>query len=367
MGSLPTYRSFRIALVLTVGLWLTGTGRAHEQYVVDEEYEITVGEFFSAIFSDPMILGILAAGTLAVGVAIFGYLLVQPLQADITAFRLAMREYAEYVPWLLRISLGVPLVGAGFGGYFISPAVTVELRILQVGLGFLLLFGLATRVVALATLLVYLGGAVRYPSLLLQLDIAVGMVAIALVGSGKPSADHVLYRISEAGGTLYGRIDFVHARARKRQEQLEEYAQLAPTAARIGLGVTFIFLGVSEKLLRPGLGLAVVDRYNLTAVIPVPPELWVFGAGLAEIGLGTLLVVGAFTRASALTAMVMFTLTLFALPDDPVLAHVGLYGLASVLLITGSGPYGVDRRLAVLVEDWKNVFVDSQERPEASR
>jgi len=331
-----------------------GRTRAHEKYVVDGEQDVTVSEFLSEVLSDPLSVALVGGGAVAVGVAAVCYLYFQPLAADVTAFRLAMREYAEYVPWLLRISIGIPLIGAGFGGYFISPAVGIELRLVQVTLGFLLLFGLATRIVAVATLAVYLVGSVIYPDLLLQLEVAAGSAVIAMTGSGKPSADHVLYRISEARGTLYGRVDFVHTRAREWQQTVQPYRQYSPAVARIGLGLGFVFLGISEKMLSPGLGMEVVDHYDLTAVIPVSPELWVFGAGLAEIGLGTLLVLGAFTRAGAITAMVMLTLTLFALPDDPVLAHVGLYGLASMLLITGSGPYAVDRWLSRVLDDWRH-------------
>jgi uncharacterized membrane protein YphA (DoxX/SURF4 family) len=69
----------------------------------------------------------------------------------------------------------------------------------------------------------------------------------------------------------------------------------------------------------------------------------VVGAGLAEAGLGVALVLGLFTRASAVVALFTFTLTLFALPDDPVLAHVTLFGMTSALFTLGSGPYAVDR------------------------
>ncbi len=355
-----TGRLRRSAIAAVVGgvlLWvLSGSARAHEQYVVDDEKDVTVREFLSAVLSEPMSIALLAGGAVAVVLTMAGYLYIQPLQRDIAAFRLAMREYAEYVPWLLRISFGIPLIGAGFGGYFISPAVEAELRILQVTLGFMLLFGLATRVFAVATLGVYLVGAIFYPTILLQLEMVAGMVTIALVGSGMPSADHALYRVSEAKNTVYGRIDFVHTWARRYQQKLKTYEQVAPTVARVGLGATFIYLGVSEKLLSPGLGLEVVDHYDLTGVIPVQGELWVLGAGLAEVALGTLLILGLFTRASAMTAIFMFTLTLFALPDDPVLAHVGLYGLASMLIITGSGPYAIDRRLSTVLDDWKPQF-----------
>lgn len=89
-----------------------------------------------------------------------------------------------------------------------------------------------------------------------------------------------------------------------------------------------------------------MGKYGLTGVVPVPPELWVVGAGLVETAVGLALVAGAFTRACSAVAILLFTTTLFALPDDPVLAHVSLFGLASVLVVTGAGPYSVDRWLA---------------------
>lgn len=339
------------ALGLAFLLRAVGTVRAHEEYVVDEAQDVAVREFLVDSLTDPFVVGPLVAGALAVGAAIAIYLLVRPLDRDVVAFRAVMREYTQYVPWLLRISFGIPLIGAGFGGYFISPALHAEFRLLQVALGFLLLFGLATRVVALLALVAYLVGLAFRPILLLQLEYVGGMAAIALLGGGRPSADHVLQRVAGASGSVYGRFDPVSESASAFQEWSSGYRALVPTVVRIGLGCTFVSLGLGQKLLRPGIALAVVERYDLTAVVPASPELWALGAGLAEVGLGLALVVGFFTRASAATAIGVFTLTLFALPDDPVLAHVGLFGLASALLITGSGPYAVDRRLETVAAD----------------
>ncbi|MCU4971628.1 DoxX family protein [Halobacteria archaeon AArc-m2/3/4] len=334
-----------VLLVLAVGSVM-----AHEEYVVDDEHDVGAAEFLTDAVVDPFVVGPLLAGAIVSLAVVVGYLVFRPFPKDFAAFRFAMREYTDYVPWLLRISFGIPLIGAGFGGYFISPAVDVQLRILQIALGFLLLFGLATRLVALVTLVVYLVGVVFEPQLLLQLEFVGGLLAIALVGSGRPSADHVFSRVAGTPGTLYGRIDVVYGRARAFKSWIEPYEQFLPTVTRIGLGVTFVYLGVSQKLLRPGIALSVVDNYDLTAVVPVSPELWVMGAGLTEAALGLALIAGVFTRAGAATAITMFTLTLFALPDDPVLAHVALFGMASVLLITGGGPYSVDNRMTV-VED----------------
>ncbi len=328
---------------------------AHEEYVVDEYDPVAVGEFLTNALTDPFVIGPLLAGGLAVGALAVSYLYLLPFQNDFTTFRLAMGEYIEKVPWLLRISFGVPLIGAGFAGYFISPAVAAELRILQVALGFFLLFGLATRVIALVTLVVYLVGLAFEPLLLLQLEMVGGLLAIALIGSGQPSADHVLQRMAAAPETVYGRFDPVYDHARRFQEWVSDYEQYVPTVTRIGLGITFIYLGTGQKLLRPGIALATVERYNLTAVVPVAPELWVLGAGVTETALGLALIFGLFTRASSFTAITMFTLTLFALPDDPVLAHVALFGMASVLLITGGGPLSVDGRLRTWASSRKSV------------
>ncbi|WIV67568.1 DoxX family protein [Natrialbaceae archaeon AArc-T1-2] len=324
---------------------------AHEEYVVEEERNVGVAEFFADAVADPLVVGPLLAGAVIVAGVVAAYLAFDPAPQDVAAFRYAMREYVEYVPWLLRISVGIPLIGAGFEGYFFSPAVEIQMRLLQVALGFLLLFGLATRAVALVTLAVYLAGAVVWPTLLLQLEFVGATVAIAIVGSGKPSADHVLARLAGGPGTIYGRIDVVYERARRTKDRLAPSEATAPTVVRVGLGATFVFLGATQKLLQPGLALAVVDRYDLTAVVPASPELWVLGAGLAEVTLGLALIVGAFTRAGAAVAIAMFSLTLFALPDDPVLAHVVLFGMASVLLITGGGPYSVDNRMERLEDD----------------
>jgi uncharacterized membrane protein YphA (DoxX/SURF4 family) len=137
--------------------------------------------------------------------------------------------------------------------------------------------------------------------------------------------------------------------------RIEPYRSAVPTVLRVGLGLTFAYLGVTQKLMNPADSLAVVEKYALTTVVPVSPDLWVVGAGLAELLVGALLVLGAFTRASALVALGLFVTTLFGLPDDPVLAHVSLFGLASALLITGAGRYSLDA--------WLSTAEDRAERP----
>lgn len=290
---------------------------------------------------------LLFGGGAVLGVAgLVGYLRVRPAVRDLEVLRATLSEYRRLVPWMLRLAMGLPLVGAGFAGYYFSPAVESSPRLFMIGLGFFLLFGLATRAVAAVALLAYLAGLATDLRLLLAMEYVPGLLAIVLLGGGRPSADHMLNAVASAEGTLYGRIDPVHELAARFGRSIEPFEAYAPTVVRIGLGVTFVYLGLVEKLAKPGRALQMVEKYDLTAVIPVDAGAWVLGAGLAEVALGTLLIVGLLTRGVAAAAFVVFTLTMFGIPDDPILAHVTMFGLASAVFTMGSGPLALDNVLA---------------------
>ena len=343
----PTYRRAVVALAVVLGVsGLADQAAAHVRYVTPGGDPIAVVSFLRAALTEPFNLAMLAAGGVA-GVAVAAaYLRLRPFQRDLAVFRETMAGYRDLLPWLLRLSVGLPLVGAGFAGYYFSPAVTLGsptfVRLFGISIGFLLLFGFGTRFVAFVGLVGYLGGLVFNPTLLLAFEYVPAFAAIALLGGGRPSADHVVSRLADAD-TAYSRLDpFYRAVAVPFVERVEPYRALVPVIVRVGLGLSFIYLGVTQKLMNPGNATAVVAKYNLTAVVPVSPELWVVGAGLTEAAVGTLLIAGAFTRGASAVAFLLFTTTLFGLPDDPVLAHISLFGLASALLVTGAGRWSVD-------------------------
>ena len=323
---------------------------AHVEYVVSGGQTVEALSFLIDVLSRPLNAVLVGGGGLGVLAAILVYVRYRPFGPDIDALRDALGEYAEFLPWMLRLTVGLPLVGAGFAGYFFSPIVMVEARLVQVALGFLLLFGLATRAVAVVGLLVYLAGLVVNPNLVLASEYVGGFLAILVLGSGRPSADHLLHRVANAEESVYGRYDPIHPVVVWFRDRFDPYRQYAPTVMRLGLGLNFAFLGVYEKLANPGLALQVVDKYDLTQVVPVDPGLWVVGAGLTEFAVGTFLVVGLFTRGTAAVGFLMLTLTLFGLPDDPVLAHVTLFGMTSALFVTGAGPWSIDERLGTTMQ-----------------
>lgn len=341
----------RLALVAlaTLGapLLVATEAAAHVRYVTDSDGEaIPLVTFLAEVLGDPVNAALVTGGgLLALGAAV-GYLRFRPAKWEVAAARETLREYTDLVPWLLRLAVGLPLVGAGFEGYFFTPEVAIGFRLFKVTIGFMLVFGLATRLAAVVGLLAYLAGLAYTPDLLLASEYVGGLLAVLVLGSGRPSADQVLGRIVAVELTRARTVGAIHRPIHWLDRLARPYEELAPTLVRFGLGFNFVYLGFYEKIVHAGRALEVVDQYDLTSVVPVDPGMWVLGAGLVEVALGLALIVGFFTRASASVAFAMFTLTLFALPNDPVLAHVSLFGMVSVLLITGSGPFALDNRLA---------------------
>jgi uncharacterized membrane protein YphA (DoxX/SURF4 family) len=103
-----------------------------------------------------------------------------------------------------------------------------------------------------------------------------------------------------------------------------------------------IYLGVVEKLADPGPALQLARHLGLDGALGLDATAWVLGAGLVETGVGLLLLVGLFTRAASAAAFLVLTV-LLALPNDPVLPPVTLFGLASVVFTPGAGPWSLDR------------------------
>jgi len=344
--------ALRSAVVVAVALAIAvAPARAHVDYVTPGGDPVAALGFLLDLLRDPVNLALLAGGALAVGAALWGYYRVRPLRHDVAVWRAALASYDDLLPWMLRLSVGLPLVGAGFSGYLFSPAVEpgapAVVRLFGVSVGFLLLFGLASRAVAAVGLLGYLVALVVDPTVALAFEFVPGLLGIVLLGAGRPSADHVLTSLAEDGRTAYARIDPIYRDVTLPfRRRIEPYRTYVPTILRVGVGVAFCYLGITQKLLAPGPALAVVEKYQLTRVVPVEPAMWVVGAGLAEFLVGLLLVVGLATRGAASVAFLLLTTTLFGLPDDPVLAHVSLFGLVSALLVTGAGPLSLDARLA---------------------
>lgn len=311
---------------------------AHVDYVTDPAGSPDPIGFVVDALSDPSSFVLLILGAIVVAATVFAWVRWRPGEASRTRFIDRAVSYREYLPWIVRLSAGLVLLGSGLSRVRFIPTdeAGTLFSLLLTGTGFLILVGLAVRPAALVALGAFAVTLVGRPELVMMLDVAGALAVAAVLGPGRPSLDDLLRAAFPRGPA-----------ARAVTENLAEgrYEDMVPLLVRVGLGGAFLASGIADKLLIYDQALAAVDRYDLASVVPVAPELWVVGAILIESALGLAILLGAFTRLSAAIGFVVLTLAMFALPDDPVIAHVALFGLSSALIILGGGRWSLDGTL----------------------
>ena len=243
----------------------------------------------------------------------------------------ALGRLAPWMPFAIRLHLGVSLIGLLSMGVYLSPAMDLESTVGGIALGItmgvvavLMLTGWHAR--AAAWLLVAAGP-------LGMLEFGVGPVAqradllglavfIVFAGAGRWSADEESGRWSASTLTDLGR---------------------AVWSLRVGAGVALIVVAFAEKLANPAMALAFLadhPDFNVAALIGLPlGDLeFVRIAGAIEVLFGLLLISGALPQAIVLIAGVPFNLTLWFFGTDELLGHLPVYGAMLVLLVYGSDP-----------------------------
>lgn len=312
----------------------------HVDYVTDPTGSPDPVGFLLAALGAPGAVPLLLLGTAVTIGLVVAWARWRPLEDARRRFVARADGYVEYLPWIVRLSVGLVLIGSGLSRVRFMPTLEAGglVALLLTGCGFLLLLGLAVRPAALVALGTYAITLLGHPELVMMLDVPGALGVAALLGPGRPSLDDLLRAAFPRGPG---------ARAATENLAAGRHDDLVPLLVRLGLGGAFAASGIVDKLLIYDQALAAVERYRLTDLVPVAPELWVVGAVLIETTLGLAIVLGVLTRFSAAIGFAVLTLALFALPDDPIVAHVGLFGLCSVLVVTGAGRWSVDRRILV--------------------
>jgi hypothetical protein len=107
-------------------------------------------------------------------------------------------------------------------------------------------------------------------------------------------------------------------------------------------GLQLIILAAHDKLLEPGVSLAFVDKYsfvNVPALLGVSGFTnlhFVFGAALAEISFGTLLLANVAVRATSAILLVMFTTTAAVFGLEELVGHLPIITMLILLVASGS-------------------------------
>ena len=117
---------------------------------------------------------------------------------------------------------------------------------------------------------------------------------------------------------------------------------LAIAVLRTLFGLQLIVLAAHDKLLEPGVSLAFVDKYSF---VNVPGLLgatqftnmhFVFGAGLAEISFGALLIANVAVRSTSAILLGMFITTGVVFGIEEMVGHLPIIAMLVLLLVSGS-------------------------------
>lgn len=304
---------------------------AHVTYVLTEQ-QLVANQgadyaFVGQPFRDPLNLALFAATFAFIGALIFAGNKVPAIRDRVRYFRGRARSYQDFIPWILRVCLGIALVGAGSQQTLMSPAVHNQpgFATLQIVLGFLIVTGLALTPALLGALALAIGALILHPTLVDNLEIITGLIAVLLLGQAKPGLDDLM--------------------GIPMRSFPEDWRRFVPFLLRFGLGASLVIMAITEKLMNPHLFGTVVETYGLTHVLPLSVGMWVVSAGLVELVLGLSLLLGIQTRIMSAVAFVILSLSFFYFGED-VYAHVTIFGTLFVLLLTGSGAWSLDNLYA---------------------
>lgn len=322
-------------------LLLASPAGAHEAWLLTpEEIETLASTPMPRLFADPLLVGSAAAVALmATTLALLAERFVAPYEARFAAMTQPL------VPGLglaaLRLGLAAMLVLAAFGGLprhgvapWTQPTLLVPdmqlqlvpgtdwLITVQIALALVLAAGMYTRAAGL-TLVVLSGlGLVLFGTAFLSYAphfAGPGLILFAL-GGGRWSVDRLLG--IPALVPMVAQVWCWHA-------------------ARVSIGMGFVYLAVAYKLTQPTLLIAILEHgrfphFGLGLPLVAVVMTWV------EILCGALLVMGRLVRPVALALLGAITLLAVVLGETP-LFHANLYGSIVVLLLAGTAVPRLDQ------------------------
>ncbi len=337
---------FFIVALLSGAIFLTfaPVAQAHLRYVVNatEVSRVGTGLPYSLEQADRLGIGMLAGLIVVSSIQIMGPWLSR------TSFFVILRRRLEwlghYSPNLARILVALLLMASWqtgtlltpqFGAPIQSPALSPVIWA-QLIAGILLLIGLGTKLASILFAFVYL-------TTFAVLGIH-GLDHFAMLGLA-------IFLFIEGGGTLS--LDRLTERILSKHSMMmsvffESFRKYSLLVLRFTLGLSLVWLGLTEKVLAPALTSYAIVKYG----VPYFPDLTVFTFvfGVFEIVLGFHFVLGLFNRVvSAIYLGLLFS----AIPIfGEWINHFYLFAAASILLTQGAGPFRVDVR-----------FVSASEQP----
>lgn len=279
--------------------------------------------------SEPSSLALIGA---AIGLAVVWRVVARWLPTPELAILAPLGRLAPWVPRLLGIHAGVSLLAQASRGDYLAPslhlgdgAVGITLAVVEGLIGVWLITGFRIR--GAAALLVLAG--------------ILGMPAYGVVP--------ILERMDLLGIALFLALLPPSDKADGAVHPSAERVARALLALRLLVGGALVVLAFTEKLARPELAHAFLDRYPAFNVLgaagfAVGDDAFIRLAGATELLFGLLLISGALPQLTVIAAGIPFNATLFFLGAEELIGHLPVYGAMLALLV-----YGSSRELAPTV------------------
>jgi len=233
-----------------------------------------------------------------------------------------LRPLRNWVPTILRLSLGTLLIVNAWQGNLFAPNLEVDTTFQEFlnwtmgGLGVLLISGIFVKSSGIALALIYVMSFVGTDTLLLleHLEYPTLGLYLSIVGSGKFTLKEV--KVLEP-------FDLSH---------LKGYAL---TLLRAGTGLSLVILGFSEKLLNlPAAQDFLNDHsWNLLSPLGVSDRWFIIIAGVTEIIVGLSLVFNLASRYMIFVVLVLFSLTAALLGFQEVVGHMFAIGVVLAIWV----------------------------------
>lgn len=122
-------------------------------------------------------------------------------------------------------------------------------------------------------------------------------------------------------------LDKLISKVRRTSISKPRFESYSLPAARLLFGFSIIYAAINVKFVSAGLSLDVVNRYHLTNYFPFDPLFIVLGAGLIEVLIGLLYMLGLLQRLNTVIFLIFLTLSLAFFKED-VWPHYLLIALA---------------------------------------
>lgn len=231
---------------------------------------------------------------------------------------------APWIPRILGIHAGVSLIAQAYGGTYLAPGMELPagiagttLAIIEGSLGVWLVSGWRVRIAA--ALLVAAGplGLIAYDPIAILERVDLLGIALFLV-------------FIPPGPDRHGAVSIHPDRLR------------APLfLVRLSAGGALVVLAGTEKLIRPDIGLALIDRYPIlnlasTVGLEIPDIEFLRIAGAIELLFGLLVISGALPQIAVIVAGIPFNATLFFFGASELIGHLPIYGVMLAMLVYGS-------------------------------